>query len=273
MDSGGGHIPIPLPEYEDQEKSRAPDTAPPKEHALTKTARTGWRRQAAHRLLDGLYNQILGSYNIIKLGVREKNDMKNFSKLLIIPFLAALSIACGAFAIKANRIRATTVIDQSSIAQTNLGSEINSCCKFIAQTFTAGETGTLAGVSIDVTSSPTSSFHLHVAIRTVTANGVPSPTILGETTLGSGSAPITLLITFPETIHIIAGDQYAIIVNYEGAPPARKGQSLGMWSGASGDTYTGGEIFTSVSDGIVWSEVADGDFHFQTYVNYDIPRQ
>jgi hypothetical protein len=199
--------------------------------------------------------------------------MKNISKLMIVLFLATVSISCGAFAVKSKQAPATTVIDQSSISQTNLGSAINDCCKFVAQTFTAGVTGTLAGVAIDVISSSTSSFPLHVAIRTVTARGMPSPMILGETTLGSGSAPISLLITFPQTITIIAGDQYAIVVNLEGAPPPGPGKSLGIWSGASGDTYPGGKSFASVSDGILWSEVADGDLHFQTYVILMTPPQ
>jgi hypothetical protein len=123
-----------------------------------------------------------------------------------------------------------------------------------------------SGVAIDVTSSPTSSLRLHVAIRTVTADGMPSPVILGETTLRSGSAPLSLVITFPQTITIVAGDQYAIVVNYKGAPPAGEGKSQGMWFGASGNTYPGGKSYGSISDGISWSEVADGDFHFQTYV-------
>lgn len=197
--------------------------------------------------------------------------MKNLRKLIILLFFATLSISCGIFAQKSNRIPTTTVIDQSSISETNLGSEINSCCKFVAQTFTAGVTGTLSGVAIDVTSSPNSSFPLHVAIRTVTSSGMPSPIILGETTLRSGSAPISQVITFPRAISIVAGDQYAIVVNYEGAPPAGQGKSLGMWSGASGDTYPGGKSFASISDGILWSQSAEGDFHFQTYVNLMTP--
>ena len=197
--------------------------------------------------------------------------MKKFGKLMLFLLLMSMLISCGTFAARSNQIPATTVIDQSSISETNFGGGINDCCKYIAQTFTAGVTGTLAGVAIDVISSPTNSLRLHVAIRTVTARGMPSPMILGETTLRSGNAPLSLVITFPQVITIIAGDQYAIVVNYQGALPAGKGKSLGMWSGASGDTYPLGKNFASVSDGILWFEQAGGDYHFQTYVILMVP--
>jgi hypothetical protein len=144
---------------------------------------------------------------------------------------------------------------------------INACCRFVAQTFTAGLTGTLGGVNIDVQSR--SIFPLHVAIRTV-IDGVPSTTVLGETTLSSSSAPLSLLITFPQVIPIVAGVQYAIVVNYEGAPPPGGSQIQGAWLGAVGDQYPRGQLYSSFLDGISWflSDGLDGfDVHFQTYVN------
>jgi hypothetical protein len=161
---------------------------------------------------------------------------------------------------------AQTVVDQSFTSPTNLGASINDCCAFVAQTFTAGRTGTLAGVNIDVSSTPNNPFPLHVAIHTVTGNGEPSSTILGETTLNSNSAPLSLLITFPQVINIVAGKQYAIVVNYQGAPPSF-GQGQGVWSGATGNVYTGGDLYFSVA-GSSWfpSSLGNHDVHFQTYV-------
>ena len=158
--------------------------------------------------------------------------------------------------------------DQSFTSPSGLFADINECCRFVAQTFTAGLTGTLGGVNIEVRSPQISVFPLHVAIRTV-IDGVPSTTVLGETTLSSSSAPLSLLITFPQVINITAGVQYAIVVNYEGAPPPGPGQSQGIWSGAIGDSYPGGRGYASFSDGISWFQLAtpDGDLHFQTYVN------
>jgi hypothetical protein len=160
-----------------------------------------------------------------------------------------------------------TVLDQSFTSPANLGADFNECCTFVAQTFTAGLSGTLAGISIDVSSPPNSPFPLHVAIHTVTGNGKPSSTILSETTLGSNSAPLSLLITFPQVINIVAGEQYAIVGNYQGSPPPGPGRSQGIWSGASGHIYTGGNLYSSV-DGSSWfpSNLVGNDVHFQTYV-------
>ncbi len=155
-------------------------------------------------------------------------------------------------------------LDQSFTSPFDLGADINECCRFIAQTFTAGLTGTLGGVNIDVGS--TSVFPLHVAIRTV-IDGVPSTTVLGETTLSSSSAPLSLLITFPQVIHITAGVQYAIVVNYESAPPPGPNQFQGIWGGAGGDQYPGGALYFSFLDGISWFGLGFGDLHFRTYVN------
>ena len=144
---------------------------------------------------------------------------------IMILLLALASLACGAFATGSNQNTPAIVIDQSSIAETNLGGGINDCCKYIAQTFTAGVTGTLAGVAIDVNASPTNSLRLHVAIQTVDAGGMPSGMVIGETTLRSGSAPISQVIRFPQTILIVAGIQYAIVVNYAGAPRPEKAKN------------------------------------------------
>jgi len=163
-------------------------------------------------------------------------------------------------------VMAQTTLDQSFIAPNNLGADINEGAAFVAQTFTAGLTGTLAGVNIDVTSPTNSPFFLHVAIRTVTGNGEPSSTILSETTLNSNSAPLSLLITFPQVITIVAGEKYAIAVNYPGAVPGT-GQSQGIWAGAPGDFYPAGDLFFSI-DGSSWvpSSLGDHDVHFQTFV-------
>jgi len=158
-----------------------------------------------------------------------------------------------------NLLAAQTVIDQSFTSPTT-GLALYGDYAFIAQTFTAGLTGALAGVNINVNSS--SPFPLQVAIHTVTSSGEPSSTILGNTTLTQSSAPLSLLITFPQTINMIAGVQYAIVVNFEGAPPNRP---EGVWYGAGGNYYTGGEAYASI-DGSSWLAGEDFDLHFQTYV-------
>ena len=150
---------------------------------------------------------------------------------------------------------AVPLLDQSFTTPSNLGGVINECCAFIAQTYTGGLSGTLAGVNIDVQSS--SRFPLHVAVRRVTG-GVPNSLLLGETTLSSSSAPLSLLITFPEEIEQVAGAQYAIAANYVGAPPPGPGQSQGVWIGAIGNFYSGGESFASL-DGTSWFQLGPAD--------------
>jgi hypothetical protein len=202
--------------------------------------------------------------------------MKNLGKLIIATFVALASISCGAFAPKPTRTatqmptatlndEATIVIDQSSLAETNMGAEINSGFLFVAQTFTAQVDGVLAGVSLDIIASSIGNYPLHVSIRTVETDGTPGSTILGETTLDSRSAPLARIISFPQTIAIRSGDHYAIVVNYEGGAEL-KGKPLGMWQGATGDPYPGGKCFSSESDGLTWVITVDGDYHFQTFV-------
>jgi hypothetical protein len=171
-----------------------------------------------------------------------------------------MSVFLFALAMVAHPTAAKEVVDQSFTSSTTAGATINECCQFIAQTFTAGATGNLAGININVLSN--SAYPLHVAIRSV-RNGVPSSTVLGETTLNASSAPLSLLITFPPSIKVVAGTQYAIVVNYEGAPPAGPGQSQGSWLGATNNYYTRGDGYGF--DGITWFDLGV-DLHFQTYM-------
>src|SRR5688572_2393663 len=123
-----------------------------------------------------------------------------------IVLVLALAVGIGA-APTAHAVSSPIVLDQSFIFPPGLGVGFNGCCKFLAQTFTAGLSGTLYGVNIHVDSVRVSPFPLHVEIRTVGPSGAPSSTILGETTLTSSIAPLSLLITFPQTIEITAGVQ------------------------------------------------------------------
>lgn len=159
-------------------------------------------------------------------------------------------------------------IDQSFVPPTSpggLNSGIGVLELFTAQTYTAGLTGTLAGVNIDLNTNLAvpPGYPLQIAIYNV-SGGVPTGTALGSYTLpGNTSAPLSLLITFPQVIAQVAGTQYAIVVTYLGVP-ANYGLNLGTWYGATGG-YSGGEAFYS-ADGSSWTTVG-GDLHFQTHVN------
>jgi hypothetical protein len=166
---------------------------------------------------------------------------------------------------------AAPTLDQSFTSPSNLSGLINECCAYIGQTFTAGRTGVLSGVNIDVTAFRTS-LPLNVAIRAVDSSGLPSSTVLGDAGLESSTSPLTRLITFPQDIPVAAGTQYAIVVNYDRAPPEGPGNALGTWYGASGDGYPRGHEVYSFDYGVTWSSYSSEgfDLHFQTYVD-DVP--
>jgi hypothetical protein len=158
------------------------------------------------------------------------------------------------------------VLDQSFTAPVNLGSSFNDCCRFVGQTYTAGVTGNLTSVAVDVFSSST--FALHVAIRDTTA-GVPNDTILGQVKLGTSASPLSNLISFPASIPQVAGHKYAIVADYPDAPPPSPANFQGTWSGATGNGYpSGGSMASADNGGHTWfSDEARGfDLRFQTFV-------
>ncbi len=183
-------------------------------------------------------------------------------------FRSACLIGLGWFALFA---KAQPILDQSFTPPTSYGgydASINSCCAYIAQTYTAGLTGTLAGVSISVESQ---SVHpLHIAIRTV-SEGVPTNTVLGDIELASSSTTLSDLIAFPQSIPQTAGTQYAIVVNYVGAPPPAEGAEQGTWHGAISttfqDLYPAGTNFGSFDGMFTPHPDVAGDLFFKTFVN------
>jgi hypothetical protein len=163
----------------------------------------------------------------------------------------------------------TAVLDQEFVEPIDLYALINEGFTFVGQTYTAGLTGTLTGVNIDVDSffndsNPhiTEEFPLRVAIHEVSA-GFPTPNILGETILDSSSASLNDFISFSQTIPQVIDKQYAIIVNYFGAPPARQG--IGSWNGIVGNKYLGGQLVFS-NNITQWNVFEDGDLNFRTFV-------
>lgn len=182
-----------------------------------------------------------------------------------------------------NTLSATVVIDQNyPRVHDSLASLINECCAYIGQTYTAGITGTLSGVSVSVTLF--TSLPLHIAIRT-TQNGLPTTTVLGETdtslvqhsdrVIDMGTASLDQIITFPQAISQVAGVQYAIVINIPGAISQGAGHSLGAWTGEAGPyavPYPGGVSVFSYDQGQTWSAVPPLSNHFRTYVDVrDVP--
>ena len=132
--------------------------------------------------------------------------------------------------------------DQSFAAPYNEGANINEGFKYVAQTFTAGMSGTLGAVSLDIMKFG-SPLPLDVQIRRV-VNGLPDATVLGDAVVVSGAPTLAEPLTFTQVVPMTAGTQYAIVVSYLGAPPVGPGQAEGDWRGTAGatDYYPGGEL-------------------------------
>lgn len=152
----------------------------------------------------------------------------------------------------------TPVLDQSSVvgaAAFDFGPLF-----FLGQTFTAGLSGRLDHVTIDlgVSFGPGS---VTVTFRDGAA-GSPGSTVLGSATFASVSQlALTDPITFGSTIDLVAGVQYAIVV---------KSAFALVWVGAESDVYPGG-TFAISTDNSSWSLQPDRDAHFQTFVDPVIP--
>ena len=110
----------------------------------------------------------------------------------------------------------------------------------LAQVFTAGITGSLTGVVVNVEeTSPTPTGNLVVSIESVTGSGlsaVPSDTVLGQTTLSPSQVTTgSISVTFSPGISSISGTQYAIVLS---DTTDQNGQYL--WLGTDKANYQGG---------------------------------
>lgn len=125
------------------------------------------------------------------------------------------------------------------------------------QTFTAGLTGNLTRIHIDGYTFPDFSFS--VMIYSV-SGGFPDSLLSGTTFSGVGATnfDFTTDIFFPTTIAVIAGQQYAIVIQ-----PLR---NLVLWNGSIPEIYAGGTA-VFLNSGGQWATQSGQDFYFQTYVD------
>src|SRR4051794_27598122 len=100
-------------------------------------------------------------------------------------------------------LAAGPVVDQSFTSTDNVNKLINEGAQFVAQTFTAGRTGLLTGVSVDVFDSSNSRFTLSVAIRTVAADGTPTEVVLGETRADSCCPRLSQILVFDQPVPVV----------------------------------------------------------------------
>ena len=155
-------------------------------------------------------------------------------------------------------------LDQSFTSGRDSEGLINECCNFIAQTFTAGRSGTLAAVNVDVFNDDGRfTAPLRVSVRN-TQGGLPGQTVLATTVVNSEDVPLSRLISFPQQPQIHSGVRYAIVVNLENP----QGRDTAGWIGATGNRYARGDECASFNNGLDWFSYAQQgfDLHFRTYV-------
>jgi hypothetical protein len=159
-------------------------------------------------------------------------------------------------------------LDQSFTSGDDLSDGLYGKPALMAQSYTAGISGTLQGVAIDVTAIDTSQV-ARIQIEAIT-NGLPSNVVLGQARAASGGdLAISTVIPFTTTIAQVAGQKYAILVDYPDAPPFVNGiENTASWNGSDGNLYPGGTLFTTFNNGTTWQsfESEGVDLHFQTFV-------
>ena len=162
-------------------------------------------------------------------------------------------------------------IDQSQTEAGHLASLINECCRYVAQTFTAGIAGSLLGVTVDVFENENVTFPLSVRLSRV-SDMTPTLETLAEAVVQSGHSGITDRILFDRAVPQRPGDRFAIVLSYDTAPlPGGGGTGIGTWSGELGNLYPRGVALLSI-DGRNWfTELPDADSAFSTLVATPTP--
>jgi len=136
-----------------------------------------------------------------------------------------------------------------------------------AQTFTAGRTGLLDQVDLDLAKGG-SPVNLTVELRDVAA-GTPGTQVLAAASVPASSVPLTaahgfVSIPFAVPASVTAGTQYAIVAYASGSG----GNYYYWWDGGPPSPYAGGMEFVPLSSPPVapWNPQAAIDFAFKTYV-------
>lgn len=164
------------------------------------------------------------------------------------------------------------VVDQSLLTPGGVLAGVYGPGSIMAQTYTAGVTGSLVGVSIALDAA-SSSYVARVQVRTV-VDGYPSEVVLAEGFAPSGGdVSIHTFIELETPVAQVAGEQYALVVNYPDAPPFVDGsQPIADWIGNQDPaSYGGGKLAYTNDGGLTWepAEEFDSDLLFQTYVIED----
>ena len=140
---------------------------------------------------------------------------------------------------------------------------------YVAQTYTAGLSGTLDQVDLLLSRLDPLDRNLIVQIQATVA-GLPSGVVLDTAHVTPAQVPVS---NFPDLSVVpvplpgsqsVAGTQYAIVVSDPTAAPF--GGSQYLWGGSSGNPYAGGDALLSFDGGVTWLNESTLDMGFKTYV-------
>jgi hypothetical protein len=156
---------------------------------------------------------------------------------------------------------AGTLDQQQTDGSTNPGAV--GTTESLAQTFTAGLSGGLDRVDLNLSKVGAPTNPLYVEIRGV-SGGVPGATVLAgqsvpPSSVSTGQAFVP--ISFASPAAVVAGTQYAIVAS------SAAGGNPYEWHYGPGNTYAAGNpCFTNGPPSGTWSCGGFGDFAFRTYV-------
>lgn len=184
--------------------------------------------------------------------------------VLLLSVMATMILLAGSVALAASQLD-----QEQTEAPLSVGMDANYP---MAQTFTAGVSGSLDKVSVHAYRVGTmEAGDMLVSIQTLDESGLPSGTVLG-----AGSAPITdfstnapggwVDISLTQPASVSAGKSYAIVTSTASASPT--GASFYGWGMAYNDPYPGGDAYDRTSG--QWAVRTDNgvpvDFAFKTFV-------
>ena len=178
-----------------------------------------------------------------------------------------VAVVLGALVLPASAASAAvpsgSVLDQSFVADVGFGAPLDGCCRSVAQTFTAGLSGELTAVAVDVEALPGTTGTLRIAVRAVDF-GPPIGPDLASVSLDGPSSRLDNVVQLPVGVPVVARHRYAIIVSLENGVTTQQG--LVRWLGPTGILYPGGDLFEDdPQQG--WIKPSILDAHFQTYVH------
>jgi hypothetical protein len=157
------------------------------------------------------------------------------------------------------------VLDQQYAPADTNGALFSNDFLDVAQTFTAGVSGTIDQVDVLVERAAGVTDPLVLEIRTVDGSGVPTEADAGANILGSGTLTAdqfvddtAVTVSFSLSAAVVAGMQYAIVLRSDG--------DFYAWQGTQEEGYAGGLAYQRLGVGTWGANDTIHEMVFATYV-------